>query len=134
VKLGPSLILITSIAVFLQLLLGGLLTFNFINSDIHIAGGLAVFALVIATTIAALISKPRYKPVLNIYASMIGLVLLQGILGFATLDSGSQVIAWLHFVIAMAIYGASVRGVTLMRSWDNLANAATVSTGGAQPQ
>jgi heme A synthase len=132
VKLGPSLILITSIAVFLQLLLGGLLTFNFISSDIHIVGGLAVFALAIATTVAALVSKPRYKPILSIYASMVGLVILQGILGFATLDSGSQVIAWLHFVVAMAIYGASVRGVTLMRSWDNLANAATVSNSGVQ--
>jgi heme A synthase len=84
--------------------------------------------LVVATTITALVSKPRYKPVLNIYASMVGLVLVQGILGFSTLGNGSQLIAWLHFVIAMAIYGASVRGVTLMRSWDNLTNAETVPT------
>jgi hypothetical protein len=65
VKLGPSLILVTSIAVFLQLLLGGLLTFNFITSDIHIVGGIAVFALVIAITVVALVSRPRCKPVLS---------------------------------------------------------------------
>jgi heme A synthase len=113
-------------------MLGGLLTFNFISPDIHILGGIAVLLLVVATTIAALVSKPRYKPVLNIYGSMVGLVLLQGILGFVTLGNGSQVIAWVHFVIAMAIYGASVRGVTLMRGWDNLANPAPVSNRGVQ--
>jgi len=124
-KSGPLLYRMTAIVtivVFLQLLLGGLLTYSFISPGPHIVVGLIIFALAIATMIVALISKPPFRPVRTISIVMVVLILLQIILGFATLNSGSQVIAWLHFVNALAIYGAAVSGTFMAMRWSQLPN------------
>ncbi len=61
--------------------------------------------------VVALRSKNLHEKVLKLMS--IGLVVLmavQIILGFQTLESGSQVLAWIHFVVALGIYGMSAAG------------------------
>ena len=62
-KPGPLLFRVTAAVVFLQLILGGLLTFNFISPEPHIILGFIVFIIAIATMIVALVSKPAFRPV-----------------------------------------------------------------------
>jgi hypothetical protein len=101
---------ITSTVVFLQLLLGGLLTFNFITPLVHIVTGLAVLILAIVTMALVLVSGPPLWTLRWISISLVVLILVQAVLGFDTLDTGNQIVAWLHFVTALAIYGLVVAG------------------------
>lgn len=111
----------TAIAVFLQLLLGGLLTFGFVPASPHIILGFLVLILAIAGMIVALVSKPSFRPVKTMSVVLVILLLLQIILGFATLGSGSTVLAWLHFVNSLAIYGIAVSGAFMAMRWDRMA-------------
>lgn len=101
----------TAVAVFVQLLLGGLLTFNFIDPGVHIMIGLAVFVLAIVTMIISLIAKPKVRSLQTTSILLVVLIIIQIILGFNTLATGNQLVAWLHFVNALAIYGAVMFGV-----------------------
>ncbi|MDG6998726.1 MAG: hypothetical protein JRN15_06400 [Nitrososphaerota archaeon] len=116
-KLGALLFRITTIVVFLQLLLGGLLTFDFINAGAHILAGLIIFILSVATMIVSLVSKPKSRPLQMTSVALVTLVIVQIILGFDTLDTGSQVIALIHFVNAMAIYGVAMSGTFVASRW-----------------
>ena len=109
-KINSLLFRITTIVVFLQLLLGGLLTFDFIAAGAHILTGLIVFLLAVATMIASLVSKPRSRSLQMTSTAMVVLIIVQIMLGFDPLDTGNQVIAWIHFVNAMAIYGVAISG------------------------
>jgi heme A synthase len=96
--------------IFLQLLLGGLLTFNFINAAVHIVVGILTLIFSIATMMVVVVSKPRLQSLLIVSIALVLLILLQIVLGFDTLSSGSQLVAWIHFVNAMAIYGVAMSG------------------------
>ena len=109
-KTAPMLFRITGIVVFIQILLGGLLTFNFIDPLLHIVTGIVVFILAIATMIATLVSKPTIKPLRGMSVGLVVLIFIQGILGFSTLSNGNQLIAWIHFLVAMGIYGMAISG------------------------
>ena len=110
-KLLSNLFRITSIVIFVQLLLGGLLTFSFITPGVHIIVGFIVFALALATMIVALRSNVVQERVLKLMSiGLVTLMVVQIILGFETLDSGNQVLAWIHFTIALGIYGMSAAG------------------------
>ena len=123
-KAGPALFRVTTGIVFLQLLLGGLLTFDFIPATPHIITGFIVFILAIVTMILAIISKPVFKPIRAMSIVLVVMILVQILLGFATLSSGSPALAWVHFVVAMAIYGLAVSGSVIVVRWDQMARAA----------
>lgn|SRR5487761_977439 len=122
-KLIPNLFRITSLVIFLQLLLGGLLTFGFITPTAHIITGFIVFILAIATMIIVLRTKPVFMPLRGISIGMVAIIILQIILGFETLRSGSQILAWVHFAVAMGIYGMAVAGSIMAFSWNNVTRA-----------
>ena len=117
-KTGIVLFRITAIAVLIQLAIGGLLTFDFISAAPHIVVGFVVFALAIATMIFTFLSKPTFKPARNFSIGLVVLLIIQIILGFATLSSGSSVIAWIHLLNALAIYGMSIAGTFLAIQWN----------------
>src|SRR5579872_1962484 len=123
-KTGPALFRVTTGVIFLQLLLGGLLTFDFISAAPHIILGFVVFILAIATMILAIVSKPVFKPVRNMSIALVVLIIVQILLGFATLSNGSQAIAWVHFIVAMGIYGLAVSGSVIAVRWDQMTKAA----------
>ena len=96
--------------IFFQLLLGGLLTFNFISVGVHIVIGIITLILAFATMIVAIFSKPRPRSLLIPSIALVLLIVVQIVLGFDTLSTGSQLVAWIHFVNAMAIYGVAMSG------------------------
>lgn len=104
---------ITTIVIFLQLLLGGLLTFNFTGAGVHIVMGIIVFIFAIATMISVFLAKPRLRSLLVVSAITVLLIVLQIVLGFDALGTGSQIVAWIHFANAMAIYGLAASGTFL---------------------
>jgi len=122
-KAAPFLFRLTGIVVFVQLLLGGLLTFGFISVLPHIITGFAVFILAIATAIVSFVAKPSFRPMKGVAVAMVALILLQIVLGFVALGSGSPALGWLHFVNAMAIYGAAISGTFTAMRWDRMAVA-----------
>jgi len=122
-KPAPLLFRLTGVVVFVQLLLGGLLTFAFITALPHIIVGFAVFILAIGTMIASLLAKPSFRPMKAVSVVMVVLLLVQIILGFVALGSGSSAIGWLHFADAMAIYGAAISGTFTAMRWNHMAGA-----------
>ena len=112
---------VTAAVVFLQLAIGGLVTFGFLESGVHIITGLIVLVLTIAALAIALASKPRFRPLVGLSVGMVVLVVIQGILGFITLGSGSQVVAWVHLVTALGIYGMAVAGAFMATMGDRMA-------------
>jgi heme A synthase len=76
-----------------------------------------------ASEIIALVSKPAFRPIQMMSIVLVVLIVVQIILGFATLSSGNQAIAWIHFVNAMAIYGLAVSGSVIALRWDQMARA-----------
>jgi len=120
-RAGPLLFRITGIVVFIQLALGGLLTFDFVPAAPHIVVGFLVFALAITTMLAVWMSKPAFRPARMMSAGLVALILVQIVLGFATLGTGSTVLAWIHFVVALGIYGMTVAGTFIVMRWDQMA-------------
>ena len=124
-KLVPNLFRITSIVIFLQLLLGGLLTFDFISPEVHIITGFIVFILAIATMVVTFTGKSSFRTLRGISVGMVALIVVQIILGLETLQTGSSILAWIHFVVAMGIYAMSVTGSVMAFMWENMARDLT---------
>jgi heme A synthase len=109
---------VTSLVVFLQIALGGLLTFSFITALPHIITGFAVLAFAIVTLVMAQTLKPPFRPLLGLSVGLVLLVVVQIILGFTTLGTGNQVIAWIHLLVAMGIYGMAIAGTFMSMRLD----------------
>jgi heme A synthase len=62
------------------------------------------------------------------------LVLAQIVLGFTTLSTGNQVIAWVHLLVAMAIYGMVIAGTFMSMRLDYRSKEQSVATVGPQTQ
>jgi heme A synthase len=124
-KAVPALFRLTGIVILAQLLIGGLLTFGFTFVLPHIIVGFAVFILAIATMVVSLFAKPSFRPMKAVSIVMVALILVQIILGFAALGSGSAAVGWVHFANAMAIYGAAISGTFTAMRWDHMARAIT---------
>ncbi len=99
---------ITGIAVFVQLALGGLVTFNYLDAGVHVVWGVVVGALVVVALVLALRLKPRPKQLVGITVGLGADMVLQAILGFAAMGTGNDIVAWVHFLNSLAIYGMGV--------------------------
>jgi len=109
---------VTSIIVFLQIALGGLLTFSFIMALPHIITGFAVLAFAIVALVMAQKLKPPFRPLQGLSVGLVLLIVVQIILGFATLSTDNQVIAWVHLLVAMGIYGMVIAGTFMSMRLD----------------
>ena len=109
---------VTSILVFLQIALGGLLTFSFITALPHIITGFVVLAFAIVTLVMAQRLKPAFRPLQGLSVGLVLLIVVQIILGFTTLSTGNQVIAWIHLLVAMGIYGMAIAGTFMSMRLD----------------
>jgi heme A synthase len=119
-KPGPVLFRVTGAVLGLQLVLGGLLTFGFISAFAHIVVGLVLFGLAIVNMVVWLRSKPVIRPLRAISVVIVLLLLLQIALGFSTLSSGSQVVAFFHFLVALGIFGATLAGTFMAMRFDRM--------------
>lgn len=77
--------------------------------------------------VVSLVAKPSFRLLKAVSIVMVLLLLLQIVLGFATLGSGSSLLAVLHFANAMAIYGAAISGTFMAMRWDRMKGASTGS-------
>jgi heme A synthase len=132
-KAGPLVFRVTAVAVFLQLLLGGLLTFDFVSAAPHIILGFLVFILAIAAMALAWTSKPAFKPLKGMSVALVVLIIIQIILGYSTLDTGDAFVAWVHFVNALAIYGIAVSAAFMSMRWERMARMGNVPQGAEKP-
>jgi len=121
---------VTGAVLGLQLLLGGLLTFGFISPEAHIVTGFALFFLAIGNMVVWLTSKPPFRPMRVLTVVIVLLIVLQIILGFVTLDSGSQLVAFIHFANALAIFGAMLSGTFMVMRWEGMARGAKTHDAG----
>ncbi|MDG6998279.1 MAG: hypothetical protein JRN15_04100 [Nitrososphaerota archaeon] len=116
----PALFRITSLAVFIQIALGGLVTFEVLpfkvsNFDLvtllHVINGIVVFILVVVAATAALRSKPSHKGLSELSGAMIIVLILQVTIGLtmvAVIDSA--VLSWIHLLIGVLIYAMTLVG------------------------
>ena len=123
---------LTSILVFLQIALGGLLTFSFITALLHIITGFAVLAFAIVTLVMAQTLKPSFRPLEGLSVGLVLLVVVQIILGFTTLSTGNQVIALVHLLVAIGIYGMVIAGTFMSMRLDYRAREPPVQSAGPQ--
>ena len=109
-KTNKALLLIrlTALSIVVQIALGGLLTFGFISPEAHIVMGFTVYAVSIATLVLVFLNT--YSPVFlkNMTIGMVVLLTMQIFLGFATLATGSNLIAFFHLLLAIAIFGLAI--------------------------
>lgn len=105
----------TAGAIFLQIIVGGLVTFDYIAAPIHIAIGILVFVIAVLSMISAF-AKHSFRQVKIMTLLTVALLVAQIILGFVALRNGSQLIAEIHLVNAVLLYGLAVSvSVTAMR-------------------
>ena len=109
---------ITALLVFLQIALGGLLTFSFIPWEPHAITGFLVLAFAIVILAMALTLKPTFKPLRGLSIGMVLLIVVQIILGFYTLGTNNQVTAWVHLLVAAGIYGMVIAGTFMSMRLD----------------
>lgn len=99
---------ILALVIFVQLALGGLLTFDFISPTPHIITGFLVLALAVLAVIVLYSQGKAYERLKRMSVAMLGLILVQIAIGFATLETGNQILAWVHLLVALGIYGMVV--------------------------
>ena len=109
-KTNKALLLIrlTALSIVVQIALGGLLTFGFISPEAHIVMGFAVYAVSIATLVLVFLNTYSPDFLKNMTIGMVVLLTMQIFLGFATLATGSNLIAFFHLLLAIAIFGLAI--------------------------
>lgn len=110
----PTLFRIMSLVVFIQIALGGLVTFNMLPFDVtplHIVTGIVVLVFVIMAGTAALRSKPSHKGLNELSVAMIIMTVLQVTIGFTMVRVvDSMVFSWIHLLIGVLIYAMTLVG------------------------
>jgi heme A synthase len=109
---------VTSLVVFLQIALGGLLTFSFIEALPHIITAFIVLAFAVVALVMAQRLRPPFRPLQGLSVGLVSLIVVQIILGFTTLSTGNQVVAWVHLLVAMGIYGMVIAGTFISMRLD----------------
>lgn len=118
---AATLFHITAAVVFLQVLIGGLVVLGYIDTGVHVDVGYLTLVLAVVTLSGVGLARPRYKPALAISVLLVLLIVVQGALGFAWLDSKNDGLIAAHFVNAMVIYGLSVAGAFAAVRWGRMA-------------
>ncbi|MDG6985290.1 MAG: hypothetical protein JRM73_00900 [Nitrososphaerota archaeon] len=107
---------ITGIALAIQVAIGGLVTFGFLDASAHIVWGVIVGVLAVLTLATVAMMKPRPKRLFGITVGIGVDILIQALTGFAVLGTSSNTtlsngIAWLHLLNAFALFAMSFAGM-----------------------
>ncbi len=100
---------VTGAALGVQVALGGLVTFGFLDASVHIIWGIVVGVLAIASLVYVARMSPRPKRLFGLAMGVGVDILVQALIGFAALATTSNPtlsdsIAWLHLLNAFAIF------------------------------
>jgi len=109
---------ITGILIVFQFLLGGLVSNNVINPLYHIVLGFVVLAIVLATMVVAIFSKPSLRSLKLGSVLLVVLLVLQVPLGFALLDSDTPLLSFVHIANAIAILLTAFVSYFVARGWE----------------
>ena len=123
---------VTSLLVFLQIALGGLLTFSFIEALPHIITGFIVLAFAVVALVMAQRLKPPFRPLQGLSVGFVLLIVVQIVLGFTTLSTGNQVVAWVHLLVAVGIYGMVIAGTFMSMRLDYRSRDPSSASAGLQ--
>jgi hypothetical protein len=104
---------ITGIALGIQLALGGLVSFGYIDWTVHIGWGivLGILALVTLIFVYRMPTKPR-----RLVSLSVGLgvdILVQALIGFAAQDTANSAISWIHLLNSYAIFAMLLMGMAM---------------------
>lgn len=102
---------ITGLALGIQLALGGLVTFGYLDWTVHMGWGivLGVLALVTLAMVYRMPAKP--KRLVGLTAGLGVDILLQAIIGYAAKDTGNDAISWIHLLNSYAIFAMLFMGM-----------------------
>jgi heme A synthase len=84
----------------------------------HIITGFIVLAFAIVALVMAQRLKPPFRPLQGLSVGLVLLIIVQIVLGFSTLSTGNQVVAWIHLLVAMGIYGMVIAGTFMSMRLD----------------
>ncbi len=117
VRTASLLVRITGVAIFIQMALGGLLTFGYIPADLHMAFGVILLLLTILAVLLLIRAPSRFRTVRFMLVGVVLLIVVQGVLGFVTISTGNNLLAWVHLIVAIGIYGMNVSASVMIASW-----------------
>jgi heme A synthase len=108
------------------------LTFSFIEALPHIITGFIVLAFAVVALVMAQRLKPPFRPLQGLSVGLVLLIVVQIILGFTTLSTGNQIVAWVHLLVAMGIYGMVIAGTFMSMRLDYRLREQSPASAGAQ--
>jgi heme A synthase len=110
--------LLTALIIFLQAITGAITVLGIYDVGAHVNTGYVVGALTLATMIFALLAKPKYKALRYSAIVLFALVVVQGLLGFASMMS--DVMVAVHFTNSLIVYGISIAMIFYAFRWGRM--------------
>ena len=121
---------VMGIVLFVQLALGGLVTFGYLDWTVHVFWGVILGILAIVTLVYVLRMPSRPKQLVGLTVGIGVDILVQAMLGFAAQDMGNEMVSWVHFLNALAIYGMTLFGTFMATAAARMSEAHPTSTPG----
>ncbi|MDE1858597.1 MAG: hypothetical protein KGI26_06005 [Thaumarchaeota archaeon] len=127
---------VTGIALGVQVALGGLVTFDFLDPPAHIVWGVILGALAVVALVTVARMSPRPKRLFGITIGIGADILLQSLMGFAALGTSSNAslsngIAWVHLLNSFAIFAMLIMGSGMAMMAVRMGSGATPQAVGA---
>ncbi len=114
---------LTATVILIQIALGGLVTFSFVDPLIHIVWGVVAGVVALVTAVATLRLKPVDSQLRGVAFGVVGGFVVQVVLGFAALNLSSDVLAWVHLVLGVLIYAMALTGMSFAQRREYLSAA-----------
>lgn len=118
---------ITGVVLGIQLALGGLVTFGYLDWTVHMVWGVILGALALVTLVFVFRMPSRPRQLVGLTIGIGVDILIQGLLGFAARETGSNAVAWVHFLNSLAIYGMSLFGTFMAMNAARMSQAAPMA-------
>ena len=138
--MNPALMFrITGAALGIQLALGGLVTFGFLDPSVHTVWGVILGVLALVTLILVARISPRPKTVFGLTVGIAVDILLQALLGFAALGTSdsnatlSNAIAWVHFLNALGIFAMTLSATFMFMGMARMGQPRAMGPAAQQP-
>jgi heme A synthase len=115
-------------ALGIQLALGGLVTFNFLDPSVHTLWGIVLGIIAVVNLVYVMRMPGRPRRLVGISIGVGVDILVQGLLGFAVLGTSSNAdlsngIAWVHFLNALAIFAMTLFGTSMAMAGARMSQA-----------
>ena len=115
-------------ALGIQLALGGLVTFQFLDPSVHIIWGLVLGVIAVVNLFFFIRMQGRPRPLVTLSIAIGVDILIQALLGFTVLGTSdnanlSNGVAWVHFLNALVIFGMTLFGTFMAMAGARMSQA-----------